>query len=57
MIRKLIDEIYTWENRISFILSECSFTADADGNSVILQLTYVINKTNVQNTFKRKIRF
>lgn len=56
LIKKLIDEISLWENRITFKLSECGFVADSDNNLVMLQLTYIINKTQIQNTFKRKIR-
>lgn len=56
IIKKLIDEISVWENRVTFILSDCFFTPDPNNNSVTLQLSYVVNKTQIRNTFKRKIR-
>ena len=56
IIKKLIDEISIWENRVTFILNECFFTPDPNNNSVSLQLSYVVNKTQIRNTFKRKIR-
>jgi len=56
MIDTLISEISLWENRIVFKRSECSFTADADNNTLILELTYIVKKNQIQNTFKRKIR-
>lgn len=56
IIKKLIDEISIWENRVTFILSECFFTPDPNNNLVDLQLSYVVNKTQIRNTFKRKIR-
>ena len=55
-IKKLIDEIYLWEDRITFDENRCSFTANPDDNSVILELTYMVDKTKIINTFKRKIR-
>jgi phage baseplate assembly protein W len=54
-LRTLIDQISTWENRITFITDECYFDPEED-NSISLNLSYVINKNNVRNTFKRKIR-
>lgn len=56
LLQKIIDEISLWENRVSFKMNECSFTASPDTNTVTLVLTYIVNKTGIQNTFKRKIR-
>jgi len=56
LIKKLIDEISIWENRITFKQNECSIIADPDNNSIVLKLTYYVNKTNIKNVFKRKIR-
>ena len=56
IIDNLINEINLWENRITFKKSECSFEADSNNNTIVLTLTYIVNKNQIQNTFKRKIR-
>lgn len=55
-VDKLIDEILLWENRVTFIKNECGFEQDADNNTVTLYLSYIINRSRIKNTFKRKIR-
>jgi len=52
----LIKEILLWENRITFVRSECGFIPDPNNNTVTLYLTYIINRSRIKNTFKRKIR-
>lgn len=55
-IDTLIEQILVWENRVTFVKEECSFVADPDNNTVTLTLTYIINRSRIKNTFKRKIR-
>ena len=56
ILKRITDEISIWEDRITFKMSECSFTANPDNNEIVLILTYIINKTKIKNTFKRMIR-
>ena len=56
MIDTLISEIGLWENRITFKRSECYFTPEPDNNKLILELTYIVKKNQITNTFKRKIK-
>lgn len=56
LLDALIQQINLWENRIVFIMGDSFFKADPDNNMVSLQLTYYVKKTQIKNTFKRKIR-
>lgn len=56
-IGSLIKEIYIWENRVVFIEEGCRFDLDEDNNTAILNLVYIIKRSGIKSTFKRKIRF
>lgn len=55
-IDTLVKEIMVWEDRITIIKGESYFVANPDNNMVTLQITYIINRSRIKNTFKRKIR-
>jgi len=58
-LESLLDEvaiaISTWEDRITVIEKEMRVITDVDRNSAIIVIPYVINRTQIRSTFKKKI--
>ena len=47
--------IKTWEDRVTLIESQMRIISNADRNSIILIIPYIIKRTNVKSVFKKKI--
>jgi phage baseplate assembly protein W len=47
--------IKTWEDRITVIEKDMRIIASVDAHTIILIVPYIINKNNIQSTFKKKI--
>ena len=47
--------IKRWEDRVTVISSEMRVIQNADQNSVIIVIPYIINKTRLGSIFKKKI--
>lgn len=57
LLDTIIDDVETWENRITILRGQASIDLNVDINSLTLSLPYVINDSNITSTFVRRVRF
>lgn len=50
-----INDIKTWEDRISIIENQAKIIVNLDNNSIILIIPYVIKRSGYSSIFKKKI--
>jgi len=55
ILDEIAEVLRIWEDRITVLESEMRVIADVDRNFVILIIPYIIRRTNIQSTFKKKI--
>jgi len=57
VLRKIVESVQLWENRITIIESQSSVEILHNENALNVNIYYVINKLNITSTFKRKLIF
>ena len=55
LLDQIIDNIETWEDRITIDRPNSTITIIRDENALIISLPYTINKTAIQSSFERKV--
>lgn len=55
MLNQVATAIKTWEDRVTLVESQMRIIADVDRHFVVIIIPYIINRTGITSTFKKKI--
>lgn len=55
LLTSIINSIKKWEDRVEIIDNLCRLVLYPDQNAILLNITYVIKKTNIVSKFEKKI--